>query len=103
MLQLQPPGVKPRLVLNHEWILGRWGESQGTSQRAPAGAAAALLRPPAPPQLFLLPGAADPAEHPRLLPVPLSSGHPALRKCRKPRIPHFLHAMRRASGLGLPP
>lgn len=48
MLQLQPPGVKPRLVLNHEWILGRWGESQGTSQRAPAGAAAALLRPPAP-------------------------------------------------------
>jgi len=56
-----------------------------------------------PPQLFLLPGAADPAEHPRLLPVPLSSGHPALRKCRKPRIPHFLHAMRRASGLGLPP
>lgn len=48
MLQLQSPGVKPRLVLNHEWILGRWGESQGTSQRALAGATAALLLPPAP-------------------------------------------------------
>lgn len=93
MLWFWPPWLKPRLILNHEWVLGRGRGSEGTAQGTqteepeplvPAGASAASLL------LFLL--LFLPHQHllrVRPAPAPLSLGHLAPKVLKAPNSPLF--------------